>query len=339
MVPPSSDRLVVPVHASDFPSGSPLNGSHVLTLRWDEVLWASITVGKAQRDLMRYGRYSYAEMLYRVACLHAYYDIDHSKRLTLSPAFVNLDPTEKGVVSFYAGMAMAKVYADKVLNIPWMMHISRYEATWAVRYGANMNRPDLFGCNALGEWAVAEAKGRVRVTTKLVNKMQQQKSAVASVQGVVPAYRYGSATRFEGGRLALRVVDPPRRGRAQDVPIDSAAWLLDYYRPVVDLLEQTNQRYEEGEAIIGTLPGTDIEVGVSGTIADVVRGARDRPLNRPEPRSVPVGEQGAGRRPLEEQTEEGDLRVVVERLTTAAREVVPLDGAANDGLIVRSRRR
>ena len=196
-----SDKLTVPFEASDFPTGSPLNGWHALHLRWDDLLWASITVGKAQPDLMRFGRYSFAEMLHRVACFHAYYDIDKSNRLTLSPAYKNLDSTEKGVVSYYTGMAMAKLYADKVLNIPWMMHISRYEVDWAVSYGANTNRPDLFGCNDLGEWAVAEAKGRSRVTNRLVSKMQKQKSAVASIRGVTPSYRYGAATRFEGGRL------------------------------------------------------------------------------------------------------------------------------------------
>lgn len=337
MTPRSSEHLTVPLEVSNFPKGSPLNGLHALNVRWDDLLWASITVGKAQPDLMRFGRYSFAEILHRVACLHAYYDIDKSKRLVLSSAFKNLDSTEKGVVSFYTGMAMAKLYADKALNIPWMMHISRYEADWAVRYGANPNRPDLFGCNDLGEWAVAEAKGRSRVTSRLVAKMQQQKSAVASIRRVAPTYRYGSATRFEGGRLALRVVDPPRLRRAQDLPIDPAAWLLDYYRPIVDLLDQTDAHHE-GEAIVGTLPGTDIEIGVARTIAEVVRGSRERALQRPGPRAAQATDRGEERRSLGEQTEDDELRVVVERLTATAREVAPLEGATNDGLIVRSRR-
>lgn len=337
MPPRTSDWLSVPVEASDFPKGSPLNGSHAINVQWSDLLWASITVGKAQQDLMRFGKYSFAEMLHRVSCLTAYYEIARSNRLALSPAFKTLDPSEKSLVSFYTGMAMAKLYADKVLGIPWMMHISRYQADWAVTYGANANRPDLFGCNSLGEWAVAEAKGRARVTTKLVSKMQQQKSAVASIQGVTPTYRYGAATRFEGGRLALRVVDPPQLRRAQDVPIDPAAWLLDYYRPVVDLLDQINT-HPEGEAIVGTLPGTDIEVGVSGAIAEAVRGARERPLQRPRPQPAQVTDWEVERRSLREQTKDSDLRAVVERLIVSAREMATQEGAANDGLIVRSAR-
>ena len=127
----------MPFEASDFPTGSPLDGWHALNVRWDDLLWASITVGKAQPDLMRFGRYSFAEMLHRVACFHAYYDIDKSHRLTASSAFENLDSTEKGVVSFYLGMAMAKLYAEKVLGIPWMTTDRRFTVPENVRAAAS----------------------------------------------------------------------------------------------------------------------------------------------------------------------------------------------------------
>lgn len=330
--------LSVPIETTDFPTGSPLNGSHVLKLTWDELLWASVTVGKARRDVMLFGRYSFAELLHRVTCMTAYYDADSSGRVVLSPAFKTLDPTEKGLVSYYAGMAMAKLYAEKALGIPWMMHISRYRADWSVRYGANPNRPDLFGCDAAGRWAVAEAKGRARVSGKLVTKMQAQKSAVASINAVEPTFRYGSATRFEGGRLALRVVDPPPRRRAQDVPIDPAAWLMDYYGPVVDLLDQIDAR-NEGAVILGTLPGTDVQIGVAASIAETVRIARERPLERPRPR--PGRREGRHERggPLEEQIRDEEWRPLVERVVASAREVGALNDAASDGVVVRSSRR
>ena len=338
MAPSGTDSIVVPFEASDFPLDSPLNGSHALQFQWDELLWASITVGKAPRDVLRHGRYSYAEILHRVSCLHAYYDIGNSRRLVVSPAFRTLDSTEKGLVSFYLGMAMAKLYADKMLGIPWMMHISRYGSPWAVRFGANTNRPDLFGCNAFGQWAVAEAKGRSRVTARLVTKMKQQKSAVATIKRVPPAFRYGSATRFEGGDLALRVVDPPPRRRAEDIPLDPAAWLLDYYRPVVDLLDGAATR-REGEAIIGQLPGADVEFGVPAEIAELVRESRNRPLNRPGPRPAPAQDLADLPSSLVEQTDGEEEKMMVERVTSSVRDVIELEGSTNDGVIVRSRRR
>lgn len=223
-----------------------------------------------------------------------------------------------------------------------MMHISRYEIPWAVRFGANTNRPDLFGCNEFGQWAVAEAKGRSRVTAKLVTKMKEQKSAVATIQRAQPAFRYGSATRFEGGELAFRVVDPPAKRRAEDIPLDPAAWLLDYYRPVVDLLEDAATR-NEGGTIIGRLPETDIEIGVSAEVVELIRESRDRRLRRPGPRSAPAEDladvQGlADVQPLVERTQGEAERSMVERLTSSVRDVIAKEGSSKDGVIVRSRR-
>src|SRR3954451_15677139 len=130
MFPPGHAKLRISYEATDFPPASGLNGHRSLNPTWDEVLWATMTVGKAQRDVLRHGRYSSADLVHRIACMYAYFDIDGAGRMVRSPAFATLDPSEKGIASFYLGMAMAKLYADKVLGIPWLMHISRYEAKW-----------------------------------------------------------------------------------------------------------------------------------------------------------------------------------------------------------------
>ncbi|CAM3470578.1 hypothetical protein OCAE111667_11365 [Occultella aeris] len=331
MAPRVTDELSIPIEATDFPASSGLNGVNQLDVRWGDLIHASITVGKSKSDWFRFGSHSHAEILHRVAMLDAYYDIDKSKRLTTTPAHRHLDPTEKAVTSFYLGMALAKLYADKSLGIPWMMHIGRYGATWAVNYGASTSRPDLFGCNASGEWAVAEAKGRERVTTKLVTKMRKQKSAVASIQGVAPSYSYGSATKFPGAQLALRVVDPPVSHQAQEIPIDAGAWLLDYYGPIVDLLEDGNARFD-GDAFIGVLPGAEFEIEVPGTIVEVVRSFRGFDLPRPGPRAAEEALAEEARRPLADQTQD-DLRNVVTSIVEAAR-VFREFGAMGDGLVI-----
>lgn len=336
------DQVTIPYEATDFPLTSSLNTSAVIRVPWEEVLWAAVTVGKAQRDLMLHGRYSFAEILHRVACMSAYFDRDADQRLLLTQAHRQLDPSEKGVVSFYSGMTFAKLYADQVLGIPWMMHISRYESDWSLSYGSGTKRPDLFGCNAAGDWAVAEAKGRSRVTTKLVTRMKEQKSAVASVDGVAPTYRFGSATRFERNRLALRVVDPPARTKAQDVPLDPAAWLLDYYRPIVDLLDNLDAS-SEGDRLIARLPGTGVEVGAAQDLVLAVREGRQRKFIRPRPRRADQSndtrmKQGIDRRRLADQAEDPDARALVERITSSASDVDKDRGGRSDGLYVRGRR-
>ncbi|WP_309630964.1 hypothetical protein [Nocardioides zeae] len=339
-----TDVVAIPYEATGFPLGSPLNRSGVLIARWDEVLWAAITVGKTQRDVVRHGGYSYAEILHRVACLTAYFDRGSGCRLHLTGAYRNLDPSEKAVVSFYVGMTFAKLYADKALHIPWMMHISRYEASWSVAYGANTNRPDLFGCNADGEWAVVEAKGRARVTQKLVTKMQQQKSSVASIAGVEPAYRFGSATRFEAGALKLRIVDPPARPRAQEVPINPAAWLLDYYGPIVDLLDDLNASYGS-DGLAARLPGSGVEIGLVEGVVAAVREGRARRFSRPGPRNAEFGDQidelsrvTRSSRSLSGQIDAPEAAALVERITSSARQVSRENGGQGDGVYVRMRR-
>ena len=317
-MPQLSAVVSIPYLASDFPVGSRLNGSARLRVTWRDLLLAAITVGKASLDVLQFGRYSIAEVLHRVACFEAYFDIKGS-RLVHSPAHATLDPTEKALVSYYLGMVSAKIYADKVLGIPWMMHISRYESKWSVRYGSNPAWPDLFGCNASGDWIVAEAKGRSRVTTQLISKMQAQKSAVASINGFAPAHRIGVASRFSAKRLDLRVVDPPARQGAQEVSIDPALWLIDYYRPLVDLIDSSGDRREAG-AVVGLLPGTNLELSIPSPIADLVRESNDRGAKRrsgPAPRRSGTEQHSAGRLRLADQAGDPDLRSVVERLTAA----------------------
>lgn len=336
------DQVVIPYKATDFPTNSVLNGTGAITVPWEDVLWAAATVGKAQRDLMRHGRHSFAEILHRVACMSAYFDRDDDEHLFLTRAYKQLDPSEKGVISFYSGMTFAKLYADKVLSIPWMMHISRYESAWSVGYGGNTKRPDLFGCNAAGEWAVAEAKGRERVTSKLVRKMKVQKSAVASIGGVPPSYRVGSATRLERNRLALRVVDPPSGPKAQDVPLDPAAWLVDSYRPIVDLLEDLNARQEGGD-LVARLPSTDVEIGAVEGVVSAVRESRQREFKRPRPRTAGQVRmedvaQREGHQRLSEQSNDPESRAVIERIVSSAYNADKARGGRSDGLYVRARR-
>jgi hypothetical protein len=334
MFPQLEDRLQVPYEATEFPSTSGLNCKSLLTLTWEELLWASITVGKARQDVFRSGQYSLAELMHRIASFYAYYCIE-DERLKLSSEFTHLDPSEKAIVSFYTGMAMAKLYAGKALGVPWLMHISRYATSWAVRYGARSDRPDLFGCDLTGGWIVAEAKGRNRVSGLLLTKMKNQKSAVATINGTPPLHRFGCASRTEAGRVSLRVVDPPARRLAQEVPLDSAAWLIDYYAPIVDLIDQSEMRHEDG-VVVAHLQGTEIEVGLPQETMNIVYESRERKFARPGPRLRRLADQGIGvRRPLSAQTDETN-QDVVERFATSAERGREMQGGFADGVVLRA---
>lgn len=253
-----SDNVLIPCDVSGFPHQSGLNGQVDLSATWNEVLTAAVTVGKWRQDFMNRGRFSVFELIHRLSAIEAYFDLDQG-RLTLSTAHDDLDPTEKGVVAYYLGMTLAKLYASKMLGVPWLMHLSRYAPVWSVTYGAGSRRPDLFGVDATGQWVVAEAKGRQRVTQKLIQEMKAQARSVAAIDGVAPKYSYGSATRFQEGKASLRVVDPPAEPSGVDVPLKRGVWLLHYYGRLVSLMDRVDS-WEEGDLVVAELPDLAVEV-------------------------------------------------------------------------------
>jgi hypothetical protein len=60
--------------ATNFPAAyrASLVGAHTLTCTWAELLWAAVSVGRAELlHLMRYGPFSAFEIVYRAAILFA----------------------------------------------------------------------------------------------------------------------------------------------------------------------------------------------------------------------------------------------------------------------------
>lgn len=245
--------------STGFPVASGLNGLKIERVSWSELIWAAVTVGRTRRDVFFPGRYSLSEMLYRVSSMYAFYDL-RTGSLRSTRAYRELDPTEKASASYALGMVLAKVYAGKQLKIPWLMHLSRYGA----RYGAvfaTSERPDLIGVDALGQWAVVEAKGRARVTQALITKMASQKAAIATINGATPTWRLGVATRVCRGDYKLFVIDPEGEEDALPLEIELARWLGEYYAPVVDLIEDSDP-IERGETVTVRVPTTAVEVGM-----------------------------------------------------------------------------
>lgn len=49
--------LRIPYVAEDFPTGSILNGSGELSVTWDDILWAAVTVGRPNRYYQLFSNY------------------------------------------------------------------------------------------------------------------------------------------------------------------------------------------------------------------------------------------------------------------------------------------
>ena len=152
----------IPYRASNFslPYIS-MNGYGDLSCSWWDLMRAAITVGRqGWRDVLKHGRYSYLEIIYRATMIRANMDqsstISPYDFLVKTPVYRNLDLSEKSAVSYFTGLTMAKLFSEKLLRVPWLAHVDLLKNIWF----SSANRPDLIGMNFNQDWIVVEAKGR-----------------------------------------------------------------------------------------------------------------------------------------------------------------------------------
>lgn len=100
------------------------------------------------------------EMIFRTALLYANLMQGPHYRLSRSEPYDVLDPSEKGAVSYFLGLTFAKLFAEKYLNVSWLMHLDVYRDALRPRNVHGGSKPDLVGFDTNGDWYVIEAKGR-----------------------------------------------------------------------------------------------------------------------------------------------------------------------------------
>jgi hypothetical protein len=104
-----------------------VNGRSTLTIWPEDLLWAAVTVGRGNfRDVLAHGLHSQYEMIYRVSMVLANLIYVDSRQLAKSSAFHHLDPSEKGAFTYFLGMTMSKLFASKLLHVPWLLHLEVY---------------------------------------------------------------------------------------------------------------------------------------------------------------------------------------------------------------------
>ena len=147
-----------------FAPGGPVpNGLGTLVTSWDELLWSALTVGRPNRQyVFRHGTASAYEALFRLSLVRM--TLEQSgptgTRLRRTAAARTLDPSEKGAVNYFLGLAICKLFANNLLNAPWLLHLDVFRPMLnPVLTGRS--RPDLVGQMLDGRWVALECKGRV----------------------------------------------------------------------------------------------------------------------------------------------------------------------------------
>jgi len=119
--------LRIDYESEAFPPASGIsNGNSILQVTWDELLWAAVTVGRPNRQyVFHHGMASKYEALFRLSLVRMALEQSgpRGNRLRRTTAARTLDPSEKGAVNYFLGLAVAKLFADKCLDAPWMLHL------------------------------------------------------------------------------------------------------------------------------------------------------------------------------------------------------------------------
>jgi hypothetical protein len=279
-----------------------------LDVEWAELVSAAVTVGKWRDDLFSRGIYSLYEGAYRANLVWAFVR-DEAGRFVRTDAYNDLDPTEKGHVSYHLGMITAKILAERLLRVPWLMHIDRYRTSYGVALAPGPSRPDLFGprdVNRMRDWVVLEAKGRTNALRKAdVAAMRAQKHRVVTVGGRIPWIRGGVAAHFTRGALEALFVDPrPRRNERReeaftDYEESSQIFFRAYYEPIIALAEDESRTRipDLPVAQARLVPEMDAVVGLTAEALSALSTGRMRRTRAARPSRSPqltVGRDGVG---------------------------------------------
>jgi hypothetical protein len=263
--------LRIDYNSEDFPATGPVpNGSAILMTDWNELLWSALTVGRPNRQyVFQYGAASMYEALFRLSLVRMALEQSGptAYRLRRTNVARTLDPSEKGAVNYFLGLAICKLFAAKLLQVPWLLHLDVFRPMLnPVLTGRS--RPDLVGQTLGGAWVALECKGRLsQPGSQSKAKAKQQAERVVSINGVAPTLKIGGIAYFKNETLRFYWRDPSgdesRIKNPIKVDITPQDWIY-HYGPALNIV-RSNPRYLQRmlqEPLLMPLPGADIEIGI-----------------------------------------------------------------------------
>lgn len=231
-------------------------------------MWAAVTVGRSNIiDVLSHGIYSEYEILYRASIVVA--NLAYNGRgLVKSSAYESLDPSEKSAVSYFLGLTMTKLLANRLLATPWLLHLDVYKDQFARNgsafgFGSSRKKPDLIGLNTNRDWIVFESKGRTNgVEADLLTKAKTQTRNLRKIGVALPSLRIAMVTYFVNGELFVDWEDPDdfnHKGFDLETSIDE--YLTNYYRLIYNILSN-NEIKEFNGYITHTFDAVNLTIGL-----------------------------------------------------------------------------
>lgn len=219
-----------------FPAGMITNGKGNLSVSWDELIWAAVTVGRPNRaHVLAHGDASFYELLFRLSMIRMTLEQTGQRaiRLQRTTAARTLDPSEKGAINYFLGLVVCKLFAAKCLNTPWLLHLDVFRPQLDVVLSGR-SRPDLVGHEAkANRWHAFECKGRLSAPDGGAKRRAKAQAArLISVGGTPCTLHVGAITYFRQEVLHFYWRDPePDKKREIQLGNPAEAW-RHYYQPI-----------------------------------------------------------------------------------------------------------
>jgi hypothetical protein len=197
--------------------------------------------------------------------------VPFSNRLHRTDAFRALDPTEKGAVSYFLGMAVCKLFASRLLSTPWLLHLDVFRGQLNPATLGGRSRPDLVGQDASGTWHAFETKGRSSVpSSEDKQKAKEQAQRLVSVDGSACSLHIGSFAYFRGDEMEFYWRDPepeePEKLEPIEISVRDEDWAT-YYASALALALAS----EPGRDLLSSeAQGSDLKVEIHPKVRDLL---------------------------------------------------------------------
>ena len=255
-------KFWIPYTSRDFPQGT-VASRGVLEADWGDLIWAALTVGRPNTAyVLAHGEASLYEALFRLSLVRMAVE-QRPPRASLyrTSAFRSLDPTEKGAVSYFLGMAVCKLFADRLLGTTWLLHLDVFKDQLDPKVVGGRSRPDLVGQNHFGEWHAFECKGRSSVpNADERRKAKAQAQRLTRVDSTDCALHVGAISYFRQDKLEFHWRDPEPKDTEElgslSVEPTEDAW-RHYYAPALAL-----EAAGGSVAMSDARAGADVEVEI-----------------------------------------------------------------------------
>lgn len=250
-----------------------LNGNNkAISFDTKDLLRSAVRVGKKNNlDLMKYRFHAKMEMRYKIAIILANTKQNNVGFIVRSGIYEFLDPSEKSNTSYYIGLALAHMFAERLLKIPWLMHLDVYQNQHnIVSAVATRSRPDLFGFNRKNKWYIIEAKGRSNeMENGLIQKAKDQTNKVITINGDDPT-RIASVTHFVDNKINVNWIDPDEfSADAVSYTVSMDQFFEQYYLLVVSAIGGVFDDHvpdTDGNYYIANLDDTGLSIGLHKNI-------------------------------------------------------------------------